>query len=346
MGRCVDDGLQRYVGHAARKVLGAERAVGGGLRPKPAGLGVELVQTGGECAVLHQGGELLSPAVVGGARGLPQGGRLLQNQQRVIKIVKQCGGLWIAQRQILVHVDRHRAAVQLGQICGGAGLQRGAPLAARLFDAAAYQGGSLGGLGKQHLARGGYIDFFDRLVPALGGQIEAVHRVDLVSPELQTGGLLHVGRVDVHNVAADRKLARSVHLIASGIARAVQQGGQLGPGQRVAGVQGAGVGAELGPRRCVLGQALVRHADGLQPPADQIAQHSQTAVLVLAAGPLNGAQHIIARREYRRSDAQRVQITGKAGGLGFAGRHNAERPAQRLRQRGVDQGAPCAGNAK
>ena len=92
--------------------------------------------------------------------------------------------------------------------------------------------------------RQGYIDFFDRLVPALGGQIEAVHRVDLVPPELQTGGLLHVGRVDVHNVAAARKLARSVHLIASGIARAVQQGGQLAPGQRVAGVQGAGVGAE------------------------------------------------------------------------------------------------------
>ena len=173
-----------------------------------------------------------------------------------------------------------------------------------------------------------------------------MHRVDLVPPELQTGGLLHVGRVDVHNVAADRKLARSVHLIASGIARTVQQGGQLGPGQRVAGTQGAGVGAELGPRRCVLGQALVRHADGLQPPAHQIAQHSQTAVLVLAAGPLDGAQHIIARREHCCGDAQRVQITGKAGGLGLTGRHNAERAAQRLRQRGVDQGAPCAGNAK
>ena len=96
--------------------------------------------------------------------------------------------------------------------------------------------------------------------------------------------------------------------------------------------------AQNSARGVVLGQALVRHADGLQPPAHQIAQHSQTAVLVLAACALDGAQHIIARREYRRSDAQRVQITGKAGGLGFAGRHNAERAAQRLRQRGVDQG--------
>ena len=346
VGRCVDDGLQRYVGHAARKVLRAERAVGGGLRPEPAGLGVELVQPGGECAVLHQGGELLPPAVGSGARSLPQGSRLLQNQQRIVEIVKQCGGLGIAQRQVLIHVHRHCAAVQLGQIRGGAGLKRGAPLAARLFDAAAYQGGGLGGLGKQHLACGGDIDFFNRLVPALGGQIEAVHRVDLVPPELQTGGLLHVGRVDVHNVAADRKLTRPVHLVAAGIARAVQQGGQLGPGQRVTGVQGAGVGAELGPRRCVLGQALVRHADGLQPPADQIAQHGQTAVFVLAAGALDGAQHIIARGEYRRSDAQRIQITGKAGSLGLTGGHNAERAAQRLRQRGVDQGVSCAGNAK
>ena len=87
VGGCVDDGFQRHIGHAAGKVLGAERAVCGALRPEPAALGVELIQPCRQHAVLQQGGKLLTPAERGGALGLPQGGRLLQDQQRIVKVV-------------------------------------------------------------------------------------------------------------------------------------------------------------------------------------------------------------------------------------------------------------------
>ena len=87
VGGCVDDGFQRHIGHAAGKVLGAERAVRGALRPGPAALGVELIQPCRQHAVLQQGGKLLAPAERGGALGLPQGGRLLQDQQRIVKVV-------------------------------------------------------------------------------------------------------------------------------------------------------------------------------------------------------------------------------------------------------------------
>ena len=173
-----------------------------------------------------------------------------------------------------------------------------------------------------------------------------MHRVDLVAPELETRGLFHVGRVDIHNVAADGKLARAVHLVAPGIACAVEQCRQVGAGQGIAGAQRAGVGAELGPGRRVLGQPLVRHTDGLQTAADQITQHGQAAVLVLAGCTLNGAQHIVAGGEHRRRHAQGVQVARKAGGLGLAGGHDAERPVQCLGKRGVNQRPPCPGNAK
>lgn len=134
----------------------------------------------------------------------------------------------------------------------------------------------------------------------------------------------------------DRKLTRAVHLVAPRIACAVQKRGQLGAGQCVARAQAAGVRAEIHPRRRVLGQALVGHADGLQPPADEVAQHGQTAVFVLAACALDGAQHIVAGREHCRRHAQRVQVARKPGRLGLAGRHDAERLVEGLRQRGID----------
>ena len=87
VGGRVDDGFQGHIGHTAGKVLGTERTVGARLRPEPAALGVELIQPGGQHAVLQQGGKLLAAAVGGGTFGLPQGRGLFQNQKRVVEIV-------------------------------------------------------------------------------------------------------------------------------------------------------------------------------------------------------------------------------------------------------------------
>lgn len=62
-----------------------------------------------------------------------------------------------------------------------------------------------------------------------------------------------------------------------------------------------------------LGQGFRGHSHGAQPPAYQLAQHSQAAVLVFAGGALNGAQHIVPRREHGGGNAQRVQVSSKAG---------------------------------
>ena len=94
--------------------------------------------------------------------------------------------------------------------------------------------------------------------------------------------------------------------------------------------------AQNSARGRVLGQPLVRHTDGLQPPTHDVAQHAQAAVLILAGRAFNGAQHVISGRENGSGDAQGVQVPGKAGGLSLAGGHDAEKAPGLLRQRGVD----------
>ena len=163
-----------------------------------------------------------------------------------------------------------------------------------------------------------------------------MHRVDLVAPKFHTHGQLHIRGVQVYNVAADGELARPVHLGAAGVPGVVQQSGQLGAGHGVAWVQGAGVVTKLGAGRGILGQPLVRHTDGLQPPTHDVAQHAQAAVLILAGRTFNGAQHVISGRENSSGDAQGVQVPGKASGLSLAGSHDAEKAPGLLRQRGVD----------
>ena len=62
----------------------------------------------------------------------------------------------------------------------------------------------VGGAAEQHLTGGGKIDLFQRTVPPLGQQVEGGERVYLVVPVLHTGGLAHIGGVDVHDVAPGR----------------------------------------------------------------------------------------------------------------------------------------------
>ena len=105
-----------------------------------------------------------------------------------------------------------------------------------------------------------------------------------------------------------------------------------------AGLEGEGVPQELIPGHCVLQQRLGGHADGIQPPARQRAQHRQAAVLVLAARALHWPQHEVPGWEHRRGQAQRLEVVRKVGGLGLAGGHDADQPSQILLQSGVQQG--------
>ena len=84
-------------------------------------------------------------------------------------------------------------------------------------------------------------------------------------------------------------------------------------------------------------QGLGGDADGLQPPARQLAQHGKAAVLVLAARALHGAQHQVPGREDCRRQPQRLEVIRKVGGLGFPGGDDAHHPVQILLQGGIQQ---------
>ena len=336
----VDKGLERLVGQAAGEVFGQQRAAAPGLRPQPAGRGVQVVQPGAQRAVRHQGGQLLAAAVGGRAVGFADGGRFFQEQQRVFKMVQQRRAHGVAHGEVFVHRRRQRPGVKQVKVGGHDVLHGRAALAALLFEEGAQRFGRGFRCAEQDLARGADIDFFDGVVPALGGQVEGVHRVDLVAPEFNAHGGFHVGGIEVEDLAADGKLAGAVDAVAPHIARAEQQGGEVFALDGVAGAQRAGVGAEILGRDRVLGQALAGHADGLQPPARQVAEHGQAAVFILAPGALDGAQQIVPRREHGRRHAQRVEVGRKTGGFGLAGGDNAERAPERARERRIHKRPP------
>ena len=198
--------------------------------------------------------------------------------------------------------------------------------------------GRLGGVAEQHLAGGGEVDLFQTAVPALGQQVEGGQRIDLIVPVFHTGGLVHVRRVDVHDIAAYTELARAVHLTAPDVPGGKEPRHQRFPVVDHAGLEGEGVPQELIPGHRVLQQCLGGHADGVQPPARQRAQHRQAAVLVLAARALHRPQHEVTGREHCRGQAQRLEVVRKVGGLGLAGGHDAQHPVKVLLQGGVQQG--------
>ncbi len=73
----------------------------------------------------------------------------------------------VADAVIFIHGLRHQAGIQLGKVGFGGLFQRGAVLAARLFDGAAQRFGGLGGAAEQHLA-GRERYFFPVRRPAAG----------------------------------------------------------------------------------------------------------------------------------------------------------------------------------
>ena len=175
---------------------------------------VQHIQPGAEHALFQQSGQLLAAAELSGLLGIPDAANFIQNEQRRVQMVQQRGGGGVADAVIFVHGLRHQAGIQLGKIGFGGLFQRGAVLAARLFEDAAQRLGGLGGAAEQHLAGGGEVDLFQTAVPALGQQVEGGQRIDLIVPVFHTGGLVHVRRVDVHDIAAHAELSRAVHLTA------------------------------------------------------------------------------------------------------------------------------------
>ena len=339
MGGGVDDLLQPDVRHAAGKVFGAEGGIVFRLGPEPGRVGVEHVQPVTENAVLIQALGLLLPAELVGPLRLVEGGGFLQDQDGLVKVVQQGGGLGIADAQIFVHGFRQGTAVHHGQVLLHAGGHGRFFLAPAVGQRLAQQGRRIGGGAEQHLPGRAEVELFQGILPALGGQIKAVQAVDLIVPVLDAGGRFHIRGKDIHNIAAHRELSRAVHPVPPGIARPIQGGGQLLPGQNVPGMDGAGVGAELLPGHGVLGQALTGDADRSQTPSHQVAQHPQAAVLVLPGGALDGPQDVVPGREHRRRNAQCIQVGGKPGGLRLAGSDDAEGTVQRPLQHRVHLGA-------
>ena len=323
VSRGVDDIFQRLIRHAAGKVLGTDGAVVSGFGPQVAWVRVQVIQPGAEDAVQDQGFQFLAPAVGGRAVGFPDGSRLFGHKDRVVKIIQHGGGMGVAHGQVFVHVDRHGTAIQQVQIGGHTVCHGGFLFTALLGQKGPKLLGGIGRLAEQNFPRGAQVKLINGILTALGGQVKGVQGIDLITPKFHTNRHFLVGSKNIHNIAAHRELAGAIHLGPAGVAGTKQSGQQVIPQQSIPRMEGAGVGAEILFWGGELGQGFRRHSHGAQPPAYQLAQHSQAAVLVFAGGALNGAQHIVPRREHGGGNAQRVQVGSKAGGFGLAGGHDA-----------------------
>lgn len=245
-------------------------------------------------------------------------------------MLQQGGGGGIAQAVVFVHGFRHLSRIQLGQVCGHGLFQRSAAFAPGFLLGLPQGLGRLGSVPEQHLPRRGEVDLFQRRIPPLGQQVKGGDGVDLVVPILNTGGLAHIRRVYVQDIAPDTELPRPVHLAAAHIPGGKQPGNQLLPVIDGAGFQGQGVGQKVLPGDGVLQKGFCRGADGLQPPPRQLSQDRQAAVFVLPSGALHRAQHQVPWGEHRRVQPKGVQVLSQAGGLSFAWGHNAQHTAQVL----------------
>ena len=243
-------------------------------------------------------------------------------------MIQQGGRFRVAQAVIFVHGLRHQAGIQLGKVGFHGLFQCGAVFAAGFFDRGAQCFGSCGGVAKQHFAGGGEIDLFQCTVPPLGEQIEGGDGIDLVVPVFHTGGLVHVRRVNIHDITAHAELPRAVHLTAAHIPGGEQPGYKPLAVVHHAGPEGEGVLQKFVPWHGVLQKCLGRHAHGLQPPACQRTQHRKAAVLVLAARALHRPQHEVPGREYLGRKPQRPEVIRKVGGFRFAGGHDAQHAAE------------------
>ena len=178
---------------------------------------------------------------------------------------------------------------------------------------------------EQHFPGRGKINLFHRPFPPLGNKVKAVDAVHLVAPKLQAVGLLHVGRVNIHNAAAHRKLARAVHLEAALIPRAEQPLDEHVHGDSHALLHRESVAAEFLFGRCVLQHGLHGRARDARAAAHQVAQHGKAPVLVFMALAFHGAQHIIPRGEYLGPPAEHGGVLRKARGIGLARAHHQRR---------------------
>lgn len=158
-GLGVDEVFQLELVHPAQKVLAQQGAVVLGGNDKIVHGLVQHIQPGAEHALFQQSGQLLAAAELGGLLGIPDAAHFIQNEQRCVQMVQQRGGGGVADAVIFIHGLRHQAGIQLGKVGFGGLFQRGAVLAARLFDGAAQRLGSLGGAAEQHLAGRGEVYF-------------------------------------------------------------------------------------------------------------------------------------------------------------------------------------------
>ena len=342
----VDEVFQLELVHAPQEVLAEQGALVLRRNGEVVHRLVEHIEAGADDALLEQAGQLFAAAELGGLLGVPDAAHLVEDEDGAAQVVQQCGGRLVPQTVVFVHSLGHDAAVQLGEVGLHGLFEGGAALAAGFLLGGAEGLRRVGGAAEQHLTGGGKIDLFQRTVPPLGQQVEGGEGVYLVVPVLHTGGLAHIGGVDVHDVAPDAELSRAVHLTSPHVS-----GGEEPFHQRLAvvdhaGLEGEGVFLEFVLRHSVLEQGFGGDADGVQPSARQCAQHRQTPVLVLAARAFDGAEHEVPGREHRRREPQRLEVVGEMGGLGLAGGDDAEDAARVLLERGVEQCPACRRQAE
>ena len=299
-----------------------------------------------EDALLQQHLDVLMVLGHGVGKVFPAGNRLAQKGHRLpVKIVED-GLRLIQNRQIPVDAHRVQAPVQPLDVPLQVLLDLHARLALLGSHLLLQQGDQLLRTIIKHLPRRRDGHPLHRVLAALGVHLEGGHGVDAVVPELDAHRLGAVGREDVQNAAAPRKLADALHLVAVLVAHRHQLLDNLLLVVAAVLVDLQDGGSELLLGDGALAGRLGRGDHHPRLPAQQGAQGPQPLVFKLAGRPVDVQQHIVPGREVQHPLPQQgVEVGRKADG-GALVRHNHQRRAlQLVDQRGDDVGLVRGGGS-
>ena len=177
------------------------------------------------------------------------------------------------------------------------------------------------------------------LRPPLGAGIESADGVDLIVKKLAAHRLLHQGGEHVQNPAPESKLPHALHLIAAGVARLHQLGGQPVQIRPSAGFQ------RNGQRR----QTRLRHGSGQKgvhrgnhhrrSALRHSVQRRQTAPLPFAGGDGVGPElPLSGKKGHRLRTGQAFQVACQLLGLPLIGAEKYHRALCPVRYRRADAG--------
>ena len=268
------------------------------------------------------------------------------------QVVRAACGVRVDQVQVAVQAAYLRSVPEPLRV-SPEGLDQGVPalffgvLHRQLFQLVRKMGRAAGGQPRQHLRRRQQQRRGDVFRPPLGAGVKGPQRVDLIVKELAPYRFFHQRREHVQDAAPEGELPHALHLVAAGVARLKQLGGQFLQVRPAAGLQSDG------QRR----QPLGRHGPGQEGvhrgdhhrgiPRRHLVQGRQAAPLPLPGRDGVGPElPLPGQQRHRDQPGEALQVPRQLAGLPLVGAEEHHGPSGPGGHRRADAGPLhrlCAG---